>query len=121
MLYVQGTAGGIVGLDRASLLSRRQCRGAPVLALVLALAACSCARLLPTAPSVSANHSRPGQVARSTDLDNTEREVVVTLAADVDPAAFGLEYGAALVDCTDWQGFSYVPGPGDSPDSLASR
>src|SRR5215831_15371484 len=121
MGYVQRAAGGVVRLEPASLRSRHPCQGAPVLALLLALAACSCARTLPTAPSGLANHSRPGQGTSSSDLDNTVREVVVTLADNVDPAAFGLEYGAQLVDSTDWRGFSYVPGLGESPDSLASQ
>src|SRR5215831_8332675 len=118
---VPGAAGGVVRPEPASLRSRRPCHGARMLALLLAFSACSCASHLPTAPSGLASHNRPRQGSGPTHLDSAEGEVVVTLADNVDPAAFGLEYGAQLVDSTDWLGFSYVPGPGVSPDSLACQ
>src|SRR5262249_29218128 len=76
---------------------------------------------LPTTPAASSSGSRPASGLSSTEPCDPEREVIVRLCEYVEPAAFGLEYGAQLVDSTDWHGFTFLPGGGETPESLAGR
>ncbi len=89
--------------------------------LLLAVSAGSCARHLPTAPARSAWHSYPAGSEATASLDSADCEVMLTLAPGVDPVAFGQQYGAQLVESTDWGGASYLPQAGETSDNFAAR
>ena len=71
-------------------------RSRAIALVILALAASSCSRSLPTAPSASAVNSRVGADAFATV--GLENQVVVTLAHGVDAASLAVEFGAVLVN-----------------------
>ena len=92
-------------------------RSRAIALVILALAAASCSRSLPTSPASTAVNSRVGADAFATV--GLENQVVVTLAPGADAASIAAEYGAVLVNTElDERTAALRPVAGQTPAAL---